>query len=277
MSNQENFQSNRSDFPPSYAPGSSPFEYECNPTPLVSATYLDASASVTCPIAIAFQDQSREEHETNIGGGKSFVAAETDLAAQFETVVAESAPGFESETSSGFPVAADNDAVFAQRLEQYMRDEEYARLVQADIQSAEKPARPAGASTNTHYGPPIDAPSFNAIPTVFATTDTDDVEPVEEPPSNPTTFVHIPPPGVEAGGVWGTVKFRGPNTMSSCVVFSVIGCILVAFPVGVLALACKCDRKEVYLKNGRLYRPDGSLFKRKVKRSDRFKECSKNI
>lgn len=97
-------------------------------------------------IARALQDQFMEEAKTNTGGGKSFVAAETDIADQFETVVAESAHGYEVQKSSACPVATDNDAALAKRLEQEMRDEEYAAgLVQVDIQSSANPVTPAGA------------------------------------------------------------------------------------------------------------------------------------
>jgi hypothetical protein len=59
---------------------------------------------------------------------------------------------------------------------------------------------------------------------------------------------------------WGTAKFVGPLTWSMCTVWSICGIVLVLFPIGLAALFCPCDDKNVYRVDGKYYDEDDNYL-----------------
>jgi hypothetical protein len=52
---------------------------------------------------------------------------------------------------------------------------------------------------------------------------------------------------------WGTARFVGAVTWSSCTFLSIAGVLLVLFPIGLFAFFCPCDKKNVYRVDGKYY------------------------
>jgi hypothetical protein len=52
---------------------------------------------------------------------------------------------------------------------------------------------------------------------------------------------------------WGTARFVGAVTWSSCTLLSIAGVFLFFFPIGLFAFFCPCDQKSVYRVDGKYY------------------------
>lgn len=67
---------------------------------------------------------------------------------------------------------------------------------------------------------------------------------------------HRPPPGLNAGGEWGTTTYIGP--MTGAFAFAAIPTII---GWAIILLFCPMDKLDVYKINGNLYTPNGDFFK----------------
>jgi hypothetical protein len=57
----------------------------------------------------------------------------------------------------------------------------------------------------------------------------------------------------DPGAEWGTARFVGPLTYSTCTILSIGGIFLILFPIGIFAFLCPCDKKNVYRVDGKYY------------------------
>lgn len=64
----------------------------------------------------------------------------------------------------------------------------------------------------------------------------------------------VAPPEIEPGGIWGTVRYIGPETQQ----LACIACLCCGLP-GLCVLMCPSDKKDAYKVNGKVYEADGNL------------------
>jgi hypothetical protein len=67
------------------------------------------------------------------------------------------------------------------------------------------------------------------------------------------------PPNAPPGGQWVMKKHIGQKTWTTCTIVSVITCFFCLFPCGVWALLCPCDKKLVYISQGKAYDEQGRV------------------
>jgi hypothetical protein len=124
---------------------------------------------------------------------------------------------------------------------------------------AEEPVVPLAAAS---YAPSVAVPTASYAPSVAVPTTT--AAYTATTPSSSTVPSHQQqsqqvPPNAPPGGHWVSKKHIGPTTWTTCTIVSVITCFFCLFPCGVWALLCPCDKKLVYISQGKAYDEQGRV------------------
>jgi hypothetical protein len=67
------------------------------------------------------------------------------------------------------------------------------------------------------------------------------------------------PPNAPPGGRWVDRKFIGTTTWSITTIVSVCTCFFICLPCGFWGLLCPCDKKRVYISQGKAYDESGQV------------------